>query len=500
MRSIVAAADCLLGILIDPVRRERVIIWLLAAFIAAWTLYGLISHAGQDVHYDVGQLVGVSRDLAVGFYHPPMAVLVAGAWFRIFPRSAWASYLLVAFTVGVSLWIGWEIFGDWLEDTKRVVALAMLTLVPLLTFQALKFNANTAMIPFWAAATLFFLRSLNRRDPLNCALAGLMAGCALLTKYWSIYLIAGLGLASLLNSERRRYFTSSAPWITSAVGLAMIAPHLYFLTTGHRETLSYIGGAMAGAPLYDSIFDSLRYIAGAAAYIVVPLAIIAALRPSREVLADIILPGTAERRVVAIALWAPIILPAVINIVLPTRLTPLWTIPNWTLLPVVLLSPPMLSVSRRAAAHVLALAIVVPIAAIVAAPTVAVVQQLNHTPSERPHYKQAARAIDNFWHTHTGQPLRYIGGDSEMANGAAFYLDSAAPYFAPQTESSSDPKVTRDGIALICPAWKADCIAAVDSIMRRYGGTHEEVSEQRSALGIAGPPARFEIVVVPPAH
>ncbi len=500
MRSIVAAADRLLGILIDPARRERAVIWLLAAFTAAWTLYAIISHAGQDVHYDMGQLVGVSRDFSVGFYHPPMAVLVAGAWFWIFPRVAWASYLLVALAVGVSLWIAWKIFGDWLDETKRVVGLAMLMLIPLLTFQALKFNANTAMIPFWAAATFFFLRSLATCDPIFAALTGMTAGCALLTKYWSILLIAGFGLAALVNSERRRYFNSAAPWITSAFGLVVVAPHFYSLATGHRETLSYIGGAMVGTPLYNSILDSLQYLVGAVAYIVAPLAIVAALRPSRAALADIMLPATAERRLVAVTFWVPIILPAVINIVLPTRLTPLWTIPNWTLLPVVLLGPSMLSASRRVAAQVLALAIIVPIAAIVAAPAVAIVQHLHNAPSERPHYEQAAREIDHLWRKHTGQPLRYVGGDSEMADGVVFYLDSAAPYFAPQLESSTDPKMLLRGIALICPAWNKDCAAVIDSMFRRYGGAREEVTLQRSLFGITGPPARFEIVVVPPAH
>ena len=500
MLSIVAAADRLLEIMLDPARRERGVIWLLAGFVAAWTTYGIISHAGQDVHYDVGQHVGVSRNLAVGFYHPPVSVLVAGAWFRVFPRTAWASYLLAAFAVGVSLWISWKIFGDWLDDTKRVVALAMLTLTPLLTFQALKFNANTAMLPFWAAATFFFLRSVATCDPLYAALTGIAAGCALLTKYWSIYLIAGLGLAVLVNANRRRYFTSASPWITSAVGLVVIAPHLYFLASGHRETLSYIGGAMAGVTVATSLFDSLLYLAGAAAYVVIPLAILAAMRPSREVLADLIFPRCSERRVTAIVFWAPLLLPAAVNLVMPTRLTSLWTIPNWTLLPVVLLSPGALSFSRRAAARVLVLAIIVPVAAIVAAPAVAVVQQLKHSPSERPHYHQAAREIDRVWQTKTNAPLRYIGGDSEMANGVAYYLDSAAPYFAPQMESSSDPKVTRDGIALICPAWNRDCVAAVDSMMRRYGGASEDVTEQRSLLGIAGPPARFVIAIVPPSH
>jgi 4-amino-4-deoxy-L-arabinose transferase-like glycosyltransferase len=498
MRSIVAAVDHLFWILIDPARRERGAIGLIAGFVAAWTVYGIISHAGRDVHYDVGQLVGVSGDLSVGFYHPPMSVLVAGAWFRIFPRAAWASYLLVASAVGVSLWIAWKIFGDLLDDTKRVVALAMLTLIPLLSFQALKFNANTAMIPFWAAATLFFLRSLTTCDPLYAVLTGLSAGCALLTKYWSIYLIAGLGLAALVSSDRRRYLTSAAPWITGAVGLAVIAPHLYFLASGHRETLSYVGGAMAGATLAARFVDSLVYLAGAAAYVAIPLAILAAMRPNREVLAELIWPSSPGRRLVAVAFWVPLLLPAVVNIVMPTRLTSLWTIPNWTLLPVVLLSSPALLISRRAAARVLAFAIVVPLAAIVASPVVAIVQQLNHLPSARPHYQQAAREIDRFWHEKTTAPIRYIGGDSEMANGVAFYLDSAAPYFAPQTESPNDPKVTRNGIALICPAWNEQCLAAIDALMRRYGGAHEEVTEQRNLLGIAGPPARFEIVVVPP--
>jgi hypothetical protein len=36
---------------------------------------------------------------------------------------------------------------------KRVVGMALLTLVPFFNFHAIKFNANTVLTPIWAMAT-----------------------------------------------------------------------------------------------------------------------------------------------------------------------------------------------------------------------------------------------------------------------------------------------------------------------------------------------------------
>src|SRR5438105_3549110 len=51
------ALDRLIDALVDPRRRERAVLLLLAAYCAVWSLYGAISKASQDIHYDMGEAV-----------------------------------------------------------------------------------------------------------------------------------------------------------------------------------------------------------------------------------------------------------------------------------------------------------------------------------------------------------------------------------------------------------------------------------------------------------
>src|SRR5439155_866221 len=83
----------------------------------------------------------------------------------------------------------------YLDGEKRVAGLLLLTFVPFFNFHALKYNANTVLIPLWAVTTWCFLRSFETRSPIWAALAGLAAACAMLGKYWSIFLLLLPGLA-----------------------------------------------------------------------------------------------------------------------------------------------------------------------------------------------------------------------------------------------------------------------------------------------------------------
>jgi hypothetical protein len=499
VRKFMVAIDRLVDRLLDPRRRERTVVWLLVGFTLVWSLYGSISNASIDVHNDVGELVGAWRDSSFAFHHPPLAVWIAGTWFTVFPHTDWASYLLAMSAVSASLWIAWKLFGDFLDDIKRIAALAMLTLIPLLTFHALKFNANTAQIPFWAATSWFFLLSFITCDPRFAVLAGIAGGGALLAKYWSVYLIASLGLAALINNRRRIYFTSASPWITLVVGLVVISPHLYSLASGHKQSLAFVVVNLASEPIHISCLNSIYYLAGAAAYVSVPIMLLILLRPSRPALTDLVLPATTDRRIIALAFWLSLLLPAAVNLFAPTRLTSLWTIPNWTLLPVVLLSSPLISVSRRAVARILALALAVPLGAIVAAPAVAIILFLKANSTDQSHFEQVAQEVDLFWRASTPEPLKYLGGDPKMAMGVAYYLRSAAPNFDLQRHMSEDANpALRAGVALICPESNSRCLDALKTLCLRYGCKRKEVAMRRNFLGIVGNIAQYTIAIIPP--
>src|SRR5947209_1609770 len=193
----------LLDALTDPARRERTAVAVLLGYVALWTLYGTLAKASQDIHADMSEQFALGRELALGYpKHPPLAMAVVRAWFAVFPTADWAYYLLAMVNVGLALWIVWRLTARFLDGEKRVLGLALLTLVPFFNFHGLKFNVNTVLLPLWAATTLWFLRSFETRRVLDAALAGLGAAAAMYGKYWSIVLLLGLGIAALVDRRR----------------------------------------------------------------------------------------------------------------------------------------------------------------------------------------------------------------------------------------------------------------------------------------------------------
>ena len=129
------------------------------AYVAIWTVYGVLAKSSQDVpDADMAEAVAWSRELALG-YSEDTRLCRHGwwrHWFAVFPVSDWAFYLLALTIIGIALWTAWHLAGDYLDRDKRVIALAVLMLIPFFNFHALKFNANTVLVPLWAATTPVF--------------------------------------------------------------------------------------------------------------------------------------------------------------------------------------------------------------------------------------------------------------------------------------------------------------------------------------------------------
>ena len=480
--------------------------FLLLGFVACYTLYNALAKSGADVNSDYGELIAWGRPSEMGRSHPPMSGWIAKVWFSVFPRAEWAADLLAVTSVAVALWITWRLLDEWLDGEKRVVGLAMLTLVPLYTFHALVFNANTVMLPFWAAATLFFLRSVRNRRPLDAALAGAAAGCALLGKYWAVFLVAGFALAAMLDARRRQYFTSLAPWISIAAGGLVLAPHLIELVSGETTSLVFARTTTTGATALR--LRSLIYVFELVGYICVPLMIFLATRPDAAALKDTVMPADADRRLAAALLWLPLMLPPLANLVLPARLTGLWTIPNWTLLPVVLLGSPLVRMPRRLAVWVMALALALPLAAVVAAPFVSIVTHLTGGVGDRVHYRALAGVLEARWHAATGREIPAIGGETGLVNGLAFYVKDpfeALPFYLKDREPVLPPRITerarltRDGIILVCPDYEPICVRSIEAIGNQNGGRRDEIVLTRGHLGIPGQPRRYIVVTILPS-
>lgn len=497
-------AERLLDALTDPARRERTVVGVLAAYVVVWTLYGVLAKASQDVHFDMAEMVAWSRELAFGYpKHPPLAAWIVAAWFAVFPVSDWAFYLLAMMVAASALWLAWRLAGDYLDGDKRAAGFALLMLIPFFNFQALKFNANTVLLPLWAATALCFLRSYETRSAAWAALAGLCAAGAMLGKYWSVFLLAGLGVAALIDRRRAVYFRSAAPWITVAVGAVALLPHIVWLAQHDFVAFSYAAAGHVRS-FASAVVGVAGYLLGALGYVAVPLLLgLAAARPGRPALIDTLWPSTPQRHLAAVAFWAPLLLPAVIAPWFSIEITSLWTMSAWTLLPVVLLSSPQVALNRQAVVAIVAFAVVLPPLMVAAAPMVATaVHRAGVTPAAA-HARLLAERVTHEWRQTIREPLRLVGGDQALAYGVAFYLPDRPSTFPDFDRRSApwadDTRVEREGVAIVCFAESAQCVTGAAARASAVPASRRiEVEVSRSYVGAPGGPGRYVIVTIPP--
>jgi hypothetical protein len=503
--------DRLIDALVDPARRETTALILLVAYAVIWTLYGVVAKAGQDVQFDAAELVAWSHHPALGYSkHPPFAAWLLYAWFSVFPIRDWAYYLFAMIYVTFGLWVTWRLLALYLDPAKRVVGLACLMLIPYFNLLSLRFDHNAVLGPLWAMTALCFMRSYDTRSPKWAALAGAAAALAMLGKYWSLFLLVGLAVAVLTDARRASYFRSSAPWITVAVGALLLAPHLLWLVQHNFIPLTYAVDAHAVKHIGHSLYAALGFLAGGAGYAAVPVILVLAFsRPSRAAVADMLLPGAPERRFAATAFWTTLLLPPVVAILFGFEINSLWTMSAFVLLPIVLLSSPLLEVNRRAMAPVVLAAAALPLVMLAAAPGIAIGLHISGLHPTSTNAELLAKRIEQEWRRTTDRPLRIVGGDFDLSNVTVFYLPgqpSALPVMEPETVPWVTPeRVEREGVAMVCHlnSGQNNCVSFIRQAIDKFVAHNPpprraEVAITPDFWGIRGKPTRYLIEIVPP--
>jgi 4-amino-4-deoxy-L-arabinose transferase-like glycosyltransferase len=494
----------LVDALADPRRSHRVAAALLVVYALLWWAYAVIAKSTQSIHFDMGEVFSWSTELAYGYpKHPPFPAWVAAIWFAIFPRADWAFYLLSVTSIAIALWFSWLISARVVDGEKRAIALVLLALAPTFNFLPLKFNSNALLIPVWAGATWLFLRSYAERTLLAGALAGAAAAIAMLTKYWSIFLIVGFAAGALTDVRRRDYFRSPAPWASIVVGAILLAPNVASLVAYDLQPFKYATESHVDESFVPVLEAFANYLSGvlylAGAFVAVQLA----ASPGLAAWRDMLWPLQSDRRFMAVIMWSSFLSPIVVAALLDVRLNALWTMPCWSLLPALLLSARDIAVTRRAAAAILAAPYAAACMALVASPFVAVVI-LNRQPDNLAAYHAlVAGEVDRRWPQVSRQPLRYVAGPEGLAWGCTFYCRDrprAFPSFSRTYAPWIDPvAIAREGFVGLCLESDQACLAQARVLAAGNPNVREDtVALARSLFGITGDPLRFTILLAPP--
>jgi hypothetical protein len=190
----------------------------------------------------------------------------------------------------------------------------------------------------------------------------------------------------------------------------------------------------------------------------------------------------------------PFLLPALGAIASGTEITSLWSMPAWTLLPVLLLSSPQVVWREIDTRRVLLIAITLPLAMLIASPFIAIMTQRKGPAPAAAQAELLARQIDYQWRLITPQVLRFVGGDEEIAYDVAAY-SADRPRALPGMAPPDAAELRHSGQVLVCFAPGATCKNAAATLPR---SRVIESTIVRNFWRFPGKPQSYTIVVVPP--
>ena len=160
---------------LEPVSRTS--LWLIVTLSAFWAVYAQLSNYNLDLYRDMLENHGLGiRWQWGGDKHPPLFGWLTASWFAIFPRSDLSYRVFAALNIGITLLLTLQVARRFLAPAMQQALVLSALVSPLLGFQAMTYNANAAMLPFWAAVILFYFRLWENRRLIDAAALGALAG------------------------------------------------------------------------------------------------------------------------------------------------------------------------------------------------------------------------------------------------------------------------------------------------------------------------------------
>jgi 4-amino-4-deoxy-L-arabinose transferase-like glycosyltransferase len=479
---------------------------LLTGFVAIWQIYLMIAYVGGDLHSDVLETWTLGRNIEWGSSkHPPLMGWAARAWSSLFPLTNWSFQLLSLTNAALGLWMIDKITRRFASGDKRLFVLLLLMVLPVYQLYAQRFNANAVLLPAWPLATYCFLRAFETRRTGWAVAAGLAGALAMLGKYYSVFLLGGFAVAAIAHPQRRAYFTSSAPWISVATGLAALVPHIYWLATTGAKPFAYALDRHAGKPVIQSLIEAALFLVGTAAMLAVPAAICAFVAGERlkTIRQDVLVMDDRLLLLFSIGI-ATIAFPTMIAAGFRTDMPPIWAMQGLFLfvIPMVcgLRDPIPRAQAVNLAASVIGIAL---FAAFVAAPIHAVYRNDHPLGEGRNFYRQAADEVTRLWHAQSDTPLVAVGGDDGLAFALAFYSPDHPIYdeliVHPRNEYLPDDVTFESGWAALCYAEAIYCIQSMERTAARSPHfVRTDFVLQSMLFGDPGAIQRFTAFIVPP--
>jgi len=330
--------------------------------IAIATALRLVVSVLLPVGEDEAYAIGIARQFSLSYYdHPPLHFWLVGGWAKLWDNES--LWLLRLPFVALAALSSWWVFAL----TRRLFgAAAGLWAVVLFNVAPVYGVAHGTLVlpdgPLLAASlgvavvlARIVLDDNGSRQLRRWALAGGLAGLALLSKYHGVLLIVGV-LVFLLTTRHRRWFATPGPWLAAAIAAVMFSPVIVWNWQHDWASFAFQAGRSQGDEL--RLLGLVQSLVGQSAYLV-PWTFVALV----VVLARALLGGPRRegRWLLACLATLPIVVFTGLTLLSPGL--PHWPMPGWVFVLPLLCEAlagfrPFLKAASKAIVAVTALAVV----------------------------------------------------------------------------------------------------------------------------------------------
>lgn len=490
----------------SPVERHQrwILAAYLAAFVAVWTVYSVLSRSNLDINADMAENYSWSRELALGYFkHPPFFAWVVAAWFKVFPTDDWAYYLLSFANVAIAFVGVWALIGLFDRSPRRLAAVVALSLTPFYTFSAIKFNANTILLPVWPWLAWATIKAIRDASLAHAVAAGVLAAIAMLSKYVSAVILATLFVSSFMIPGWRDFYRSLRFPAMVVAYLAVLAPHLVWLHQTGYTTFSYVdtNKAESWSRLLRASFNFVIAQILWLAPMLVILAVSTPRRWERGLSALRWRSANPTHRLWLVLLFGPLAFTLIAAWLTFTRLSAPWGIPLWFAASAVILYAPDFEEGDLDVARLLSIAAAIGMAALLLAPLVRIGDYWTANATALEPRREASELLHELWVKRTGKPMTNVAGSQSYSSSVTFYdPDHPSEFveFEPRYAPWMTPeRLRKGGLAIICAGDDRVCLDAAGT----YSSAAAErisVSLSKSYLWFRGPSHTLQFIIEPP--
>jgi 4-amino-4-deoxy-L-arabinose transferase-like glycosyltransferase len=481
---------------------------LLAGFVVAhvviWALIPLIVRWPGALWDDMLETYAWSQEWQLGYYkHPPFYSWIVGLWFQVFPRTDWAYYLLSSANVGLGFIGVWMLAGRFVGGDARLLSVNLLAFMPYYNYMASNFNANTVLLSLWPWTTYAFVRSLESRTSMSGAMFGALAAASLLSKYYSILLLASCFAASLAHPLARRYFSSPAPYVALAVACALFAPHIWWAFANDLPPVKYALSKTGRPWLYmlgKALGTALACVAINAITIGVLIAMLCRQRPGTSKSLGWELFQRNNGWIVILAA-GPFFFTLMLGVLGYVKVSVNFLIPAMFMVPLAVLVAFETVLKAQDVRHTLRAVTVLLVVAMMLAMPIGYVSFAVRFTGAYEVSPAAARDAARIWNATFNAPVRIVSGSEKYSLAQTFYGPDKPAEF---THFSFDeaPWITRDriaseGLLAICIATDTLCLQKARA--HAHSGAREfSASHQKSYFDLVSPQVDLVYIMTPP--